>query len=51
MALSETTQESIYLLKLLCDIDIDHVYKPVVINCDNQGALALVKNPVKHSRT
>ena len=30
MALSETTQESIYLLKLLRDIDIDNVYKPVI---------------------
>ena len=50
MSLSQTCQEHSFLVQLLRDvIFIDS--EPVHINNDNQGAIALVKNPMKHHKS
>ena len=52
MALTEATKEALYLRSLLSDIDEQYnMSRPVVLYEDNQGAMALVKNPVFHNRT
>ena len=55
MALCATTQEAIYLSNLLHDFNsVVHKSaerKSVIINVDNQGAIALAKNPVHHNRS
>jgi hypothetical protein len=43
MALAATTQESIFLIQLLNDLDRDVRYQPVTILNDNQRAIALVE--------
>jgi len=48
MALAATTQETLFLTQLLYDIDRDCQYEPLTIFDDNQGAVALVENPVHH---
>jgi hypothetical protein len=50
ISLSQATQEAVWLRRLLNDLkgsDIDSV----LIMEDNQGAIALAKNPVAHART
>ena len=47
MSISQACQELSFLVQLLKDI-ISINFEPVNINNDNQGAIALVKNPVKH---
>ena len=53
MALTETTQEAIYLKQVILDLKgaVDILVEPVELFGDNQGSLALIKNPVKHNRT
>ena len=54
MALCDTTKEAIYLSNVLKDImNIlkPWVHEPVNIHVDNQGAIALGKNPVHHERS
>ena len=48
IALAATVHEGMCLTQLLSDID--EVKKPVVIFEDNQGAIALYKNPVNRQR-
>jgi hypothetical protein len=50
MAASNAAREAVWLRQLLTELGFAPV-APTVIQCDNQGALALVKNPVKHART
>ncbi len=50
MALSMATQTAIWIRKLLNDFDVASV-EPVVIYEDNQGCIAMAKNPVNHERT
>lgn len=50
MALSATVQESMYLVQLLSAMDNGCDYVPVMIFEDNQGAIALSKNPVCRQR-
>ena len=50
VALSAATQEAIWLRRLLTDVG-ESLEDPVVINEDNQGAIAMAKNPVGHART
>lgn len=45
----EATQEVVWLRQLLKDFGYPQT-RPTVLNCDNQGALALSKNPLYHSR-
>ena len=50
MSLSAAVQEAKFLLKLLkCMVGSD-LFDHVVMHCDNQGALALASNPIKHQR-
>ncbi|KAG7479129.1 Retrovirus-related Pol poly from transposon TNT 1-94 [Solea senegalensis] len=51
MALAATTQESMYLVQLLKGIDGNNQHVPVKIYEDNQGAIALSKNPVCRQRS
>jgi len=51
MALAATTQEYLFLTQLLHDIDRDCQYEPVIIFDNNQGAIALVENPVHQQRS
>ena len=48
--MSLVCQEVKYLTKLLTAIITEKI-PPSLIKCDNQGAIALVKNPVKHARS
>lgn len=49
MALASTIQECIYLEQLLKNID-DYKYTQTVVHEDNQGTIALAKNPVSRQR-
>ena len=53
MALSAATQEALFINQLISDMDNDykHENKPTVLCSDNQGAIALAKNPVNHQRS
>ena len=50
VALGSATQETIWLRRLMTDLRVSQV-KPTVIREDNQGAIAMAKNPVGHKRT
>ena len=50
MALAKTTQESLYLIQLLNGMDPQQRYEPAKILGDNQGAIALSKDPVNRQR-
>ena len=50
VALGSATQEVIWLRKLLNDLGVDTT-KPTIIHEDNQGAIAIARNPVGHKRT
>ena len=49
MALASTIQECIYLEQLLEGID-DYKYTQTIVYEDNQGTIALAKNPVSRQR-
>ena len=50
MSISQSRQELSFLVQLLKDI-ISIDFEPVNINNNNQGATALVKNPVKQQKS
>lgn len=50
VALSTATQEAIWLRKLLADVG-NPLEEPIVVSEDNQGDIAMAKNPVGHART
>lgn len=50
VALSMVTQEALWLRRLLTDVG-KPLHEPIVINEDNQGGIALAKNPVGHAGT
>ena len=50
ISLSATCQEISYLVQLLKDV-LDHDFQPAALMNDNQGAIALVKNPTGHMRS
>ena len=50
VALSAATQEAVWLSRLLSDIKAPP-QTPVLIKEDNQGTIAIARNPVSHSRT
>jgi hypothetical protein len=50
MAASHCTREAIWLRQLLDDMRCKYD-EGTLIMCDNQGAIALAKNPVYHART
>ena len=47
VALGSATQEVIWLRQLMTDLDVSQV-KPTVIRDDNQSAIVMAKNPVRH---
>ena len=51
MGLGSVTQESFYLTQLLRDMDEASMYTCVTVYEDNQGAIALRRNPVNRQRT
>ena len=51
ISLSAATQETIWLRRLLKDLSCCTTKDPTTIREDNQGAIAIAKNPVYHSRT
>ena len=50
VAMTSAIQEAKFLKMLMLDMNFDHV-QPVKLFADNQGAIALAKNPVHHQRT
>ena len=53
MAQTQAAKEAIWLTRLLAELDVGLGLpsKPVLIKADNQGAIALTKDPRFHSRT
>ena len=51
MALSEATQEAVWLNTFLIELGDMHKDDAVKIYEDNQGSIALAKNPQFHKRT
>lgn len=50
MAASHCTREAIWLRKLMADVGVVQAEATKIL-CDNQGCIALAKNPTHHSRT
>ena len=51
MALTESVQEAIWLKAFLCELGEMSLNEAVKIHEDNQGSIALAKNPECHKRT
>jgi hypothetical protein len=51
MANTQATKEAIWITKLMMDLGYMEEKKMMVIQCDNQGAISLTKNPIRHART
>ena len=51
IALCSATQEAVWIQKLLSHLTIPDEVKPITLMEDNQGTIAIAKNPVTHSRT
>ena len=55
MVLCATSKEAIFLSNVLNDIStvvkMPGEHRPVPVHVDNQGAIALAKNPVHHERS
>ena len=51
VALSVATQEAMWLRQLMMELQNEKELPPTVLWEDNQGAIALAKNPVFHKRT
>ena len=50
MALSAATKEAIWMNKVVKELGLSPI-KPVLLYCDNRGAVNLTKNSVYHGRT
>ena len=46
---AEATKEAIWLNRILTELGVGEL--PVTLKCDNQGAIALIHDPVFHQRT
>ena len=51
MATSIATKEATWIKRFLCEIGFYSPKYSIQINSDNQGAIALAKNPIEHART
>ncbi len=49
MANMQATKEAIWITKLMMDLGYMEEKKVMVIQCDNQGAISLTKNPTHHA--
>ena len=50
----QATKEAVWLKSLLAQLDTfasNQSMQAIIIHCDNQGAIALAKNPDSHSRS
>ena len=50
MALAATTQESLFLTKLVKDFGLSCT-EPILLHGDNNGSISLVKNPITHDKS
>jgi len=50
VALSAAVQEAVWLRKVLSDLNLP-MSEPTTLREDNQGAIAMTKNPIAHGRT
>lgn len=50
VALSVATQEAVWLRRLFSDLRVDP-QEPTMLMEDNQGTIAIAKNPISHART
>ncbi len=50
IAASESTKEAVWIGRFLKEVHQVHIY-PILLYCDNQGSIALAKNPENHQRT
>ena len=48
MALCQVAKESVWMVNFLNDLGV-LMQDPMVVNADNQGSIALSKNPVFHN--
>ena len=51
VSLASATQEAKFLMQLLNSMTSCDDFRNVTLHCDNQGAIALTKNPVQHQRS
>ena len=51
MSLCQATKEATWIKRLLIELGSHQADNPVDIFCDNQGAIALAKNAIHHTRT
>ncbi len=49
MASTQATKEAIWITKLMMDLGYMEENKVMVIRCDNQSAISLIKNPSHHA--
>jgi transposase InsO family protein len=50
IAAAQATKEAVWMRQLLADLGYEQVH-PTIIHDDNQGCLALIRNPAFHNRT
>jgi hypothetical protein len=51
MVCTQATKEAIWMTKFMKELEYMKKKKVMVIQCDNQGAISLTKNPTQHART
>jgi KUP system potassium uptake protein len=51
MANTQATKEAIWMTKFMKELGYMKEKKAMVIQCDNQDAISLTKNPMQHART
>ena len=51
VALSMATQEAVWLRQFLSDLAVSEIGVSTVVMEDNQGTIAIARNPVRHART
>ncbi len=51
MTNTQATKEAIWMRKLMNKLGYMKKKKAMVIRCDNQGVISLMKNPTQHVRT
>ncbi len=51
MVSTQATKEAIWMTKLMKKLGYMKEKKAMVIQCDNQGAISLTKNPMQHAQT
>jgi aspartate carbamoyltransferase regulatory subunit len=51
MVVTQATKKTIWITKLMMDLEYMEEKKVMVIRCENQGAISLTKNLIHHART